>query len=109
MYKRVDADAVGDVYMAVMEPEASSKRSNKKDANASENDLTHRPFVLKIAPISARARRLQNEARIYKHLHDAGLSSIPSLLSYREGLKTDLRVLMLSDAGHPLGQRMDSD
>ncbi|KAF8906450.1 hypothetical protein CPB85DRAFT_1456625 [Mucidula mucida] len=87
--------AVGDVYMAVMEPEASSKRSNKKDANASENDLTHRPFVLKIAPISARARRLQNEARIYKHLHDAGLSSIPSLLSYREGLKTDLRVLII--------------
>ncbi|KAF9040179.1 hypothetical protein BDZ89DRAFT_1156707 [Hymenopellis radicata] len=43
------------------------------------------------------------------HLHDAGVSGIPSLLSFREALNTDLRVLMLSDAGRPLGQRMDSE
>ncbi len=115
-YKRVGAGAVGDVYQAVMEPasaaktvNASSKRSKKKVGKASEKDLTHRPFVLKIAPTSERARRLQHEVHIYKHLRDAGVSGIPTLLSYREGLNTDLRVLILSDAGRPLGQRMDSD
>ncbi|KAF9018786.1 hypothetical protein BDZ89DRAFT_1139761 [Hymenopellis radicata] len=98
-YKRLGAGAVGDVYQAVIEPDsisntpkASSKTSKKKVAKGSEKDLPHRPFVLKIAPTDARARRLQHEVRIYKHLHDA-----------------DLRVLMLSDAGRPLGQRMDSE
>ncbi|KAF9018792.1 hypothetical protein BDZ89DRAFT_337546 [Hymenopellis radicata] len=115
-YKRLGAGAVGDVYQAVIEPDsisntpkASSKTSKKKVAKGSEKDLPHRPFVLKIAPTDARARRLQHEVRIYKHLHDAGVSGIPSLLSFREALNIDLRVLMLSDAGRPLGQRMDSE
>ncbi|KAF9040205.1 hypothetical protein BDZ89DRAFT_1060621 [Hymenopellis radicata] len=112
-YKRLGSGAVGDVYQAIIDPgntpKASSKTSKKKVAKESEKDLPHRPFVLKIAPTDARARRLQHEVRIYKHLHDAGVSGIPSLLSFREALNTDLRVLMLSDAGRPLGQRMDSD
>ncbi|KAF9012785.1 hypothetical protein BDZ89DRAFT_1077365 [Hymenopellis radicata] len=115
-YKRLGAGAVGDVYQAVIEPDnisntpkASSKTSKKKAAKGSEKDLTHRPFVLKIAPTDARARRLQHEVCIYRHLHDAGVSGIPSLLSYREALNSDMRVLMLSDAGRPLGQRMDSE
>ncbi|KAF8871801.1 hypothetical protein CPB85DRAFT_1513370 [Mucidula mucida] len=111
-YKRVGAGAVGDVYKAVIEPDLPklmSKASKKMVGKTSENDFTHQPFVLKIAPTGARARRLQHEAHIYKHLQDAGVSGIPSLLSYRQGLHTDLRVLMLSDAGRPLGQRMDSD
>ncbi|KAF9012798.1 hypothetical protein BDZ89DRAFT_1077380, partial [Hymenopellis radicata] len=114
-YKRLGAGAVGDVYQAVIEPDnisntpkASSKTSEKKVAKESEKYLTHRPFVLKIAPTDARARRLQHENEII-HLHDAGVSGIPSLLSFREALNTELRVLMLSDAGRPLGQRMDSD
>ncbi|KAF9040185.1 hypothetical protein BDZ89DRAFT_1060594 [Hymenopellis radicata] len=115
-YKRLGAGAVGDMYQAVIEPgsisntpKASSKTSKKNVAKGSEKDLPHRPFILKIAPTDARARRLQHEVRIYKHLHDAGVSGIPSLLSYREALNADLRVLMLSDAGRPLGQRMDSE
>ncbi|KAF9018780.1 hypothetical protein BDZ89DRAFT_1139757 [Hymenopellis radicata] len=116
-YKRLGAGAVGDVYQAVIDPgntsntpKASSKTSKKKVAKESEKDLTHRPFVLKIAPTDARARRLQHEVHMYRHLHDAGVSGIPSLLSFREALNTDLRVLMLSDAGHPRptdGQRTE--
>ncbi|KAF9040219.1 hypothetical protein BDZ89DRAFT_1060638 [Hymenopellis radicata] len=84
-------------------------KGKAKGAKPSSDSLTHRPFILKVAPTDTRARRLQHEVQVYRHLHDAGVSGIPSVLSYREGVNADLRVLMLSDAGRSLGYRMDSD
>ncbi|KAF9040252.1 hypothetical protein BDZ89DRAFT_1110013 [Hymenopellis radicata] len=124
-YKRLGSGSVGDVYRAVIEPESSSRNTKgslteagrskgkagsvaKKAKDASE-ELAQRPFILKFAPTNARARRLEHEVAVYRHLRDAGVSGIPSLLSYREGVNADLRALMLSDAGRSLGYRMDRD
>ncbi len=120
-YKRLGSGSVGDVYRAVIEPESSPSESltkagrskgkgsvAKKSKDASEG-LAQLPFILKIAPTHARARRLEHEVEVYRHLRGAGVSGIPSLLSYREGVNADMRALLLSDAGHPLGRRMDSD
>ncbi|KAF9040223.1 hypothetical protein BDZ89DRAFT_1129141 [Hymenopellis radicata] len=121
-YKRLGSGSVGDVYRAVIEPESSSSdtkgsltkagRSKGKARSAAKDaseELAQRPFILKFAPTNARARRLEHEVGVYRHLRDAGVSGIPSLLSYREGVNADLRALMLSDAGRPLGHRMDRD
>ncbi|KAF8891165.1 hypothetical protein CPB85DRAFT_1441057 [Mucidula mucida] len=88
---------------------AGRSKGKAKPAKATSESLPHRPFILKVAPTDTRARRLQHEAQVYRHLHDKGVSGIPSVLSYREGVNADLRVLMLSDAGRSLGYRMDSD
>ncbi|KAF9040218.1 hypothetical protein BDZ89DRAFT_1156737 [Hymenopellis radicata] len=121
-YKRLGSGSVGDVYRAVIEPERSSSdtkgsltkagRSKGKAGSVAKDaseELAQRPFILKFAPTNARARRLEHEVGVYRHLRDAGVSGIPSLLSYREGVNADLRALMLSDAGRPLGYRMDRD
>ncbi|KAF9040267.1 hypothetical protein BDZ89DRAFT_1035190 [Hymenopellis radicata] len=125
-YKRLGSGSVGDVYRAVIEPESSSSDtkgsrltkagrskgkagSAAKKAREASEELAKRPFILKFAPTNARARRLEHEVGVYRHLRDAGVSGIPSLLSYREGVNADLRALMLSDAGRPLGHRMDRD
>ncbi|KAF8892859.1 hypothetical protein CPB85DRAFT_229749 [Mucidula mucida] len=123
-YKRLGSGSVGDVYRAVIEPESSpsdaygsltkagrskGKGSVAKKPKDPSEELAQRPFILKIAPTRARARRLEHEVEVYRHLRSAGVSGIPSLLSYREGVNADLRALLLSDAGHPLGRRMDSD
>ncbi|KAF8892863.1 hypothetical protein CPB85DRAFT_1566070 [Mucidula mucida] len=101
-YKRLGSGSVGDVYRAVIEPESSPSESltkagrskgkgsvAKKSKDASEG-LAQLPFILKIAPTHARARRLEHEVEVYRHLRGAGVSGIPN-------------------AGHPLGRRMDSD
>ncbi|KAF9040266.1 hypothetical protein BDZ89DRAFT_1060691 [Hymenopellis radicata] len=125
-YKQLGSGSVGDVYRAVIEPDSPPTEKTKgsstkagriskpaegkaKGAKPSSDSLTHRPFILKVAPTDTRAQRLQHEVQVYRHLHDAGVSGIPSVLSYREGVNADLRVLMLSDAGRSLGYRMDSD
>ncbi|KAF9022748.1 hypothetical protein BDZ89DRAFT_1163101 [Hymenopellis radicata] len=94
--KKLGAGAVGDVYRAIIEPTKSSTAD-------------YRPFVLKIASSKASVRRLRHEVRVYRHLLDAGVLGIPLLLGFRENAEADVCVLMLSDAGRPLGCRMDSN
>ncbi|KAF8901798.1 hypothetical protein CPB85DRAFT_1322794, partial [Mucidula mucida] len=72
-------------------------------------DHSHRPFILKVASKEGSIRRLKHELRVYRHLHDAGVAGIPSVLGFRENPDGELCVLMLSDAGLPLARRMDSN
>ncbi|KAF8871800.1 hypothetical protein CPB85DRAFT_1513369 [Mucidula mucida] len=124
VYKRLGAGSVGDVYRAVIDGDTQPQDSKTKAKRSSLtkrkgkskaldvpdlDDFLHRPFILKLALTGANARRLAHELQIYRHLEQAGVSGIPSLLGYRRGMDGDLRVLMLSDAGQPLGNRLDSE
>ncbi|KAF8876906.1 hypothetical protein CPB85DRAFT_1443724 [Mucidula mucida] len=124
VYKRLGAGSVGDVYRAVidgdMQPQDSKTKAKRSSLTKRKgkskaldvldlDDFLHRPFILKLALTGANARRLDHELQIYRHLEQAGVSGIPSLLGYRRGMDGDLRVLMISDAGQPLGNRLDSE
>ncbi len=87
----------------------SKGKSSAMDVPDSDGFL-HQPFILKLALTGANARRLDHELQVYRHLEQAGVSGIPSLLGYRRGsMDGDPRVLMISDAGQPLGNRLDSE
>ncbi|KAF9018406.1 hypothetical protein BDZ89DRAFT_1073919, partial [Hymenopellis radicata] len=81
--KPLGSGAVGDVYRVVIES-------------------APRPTL--VASKEASIRRLKHELRVYRHLHDAGVAGIPSVLGFRENPDANLCVLMLSDAGLPLGR-----
>ncbi|KAF8894271.1 hypothetical protein CPB85DRAFT_1440568 [Mucidula mucida] len=87
----------------------SKGKSSAMDVPDSDGFL-HQPFILKLALTGANARRLDHELQVYRHLEQAGVSGIPSLLGYRRGsMDGDPCVLMISDAGQPLGNRLDSE
>ncbi|KAF8868718.1 hypothetical protein CPB85DRAFT_900687, partial [Mucidula mucida] len=123
VYKRLGAGSVGDVYRAMIDgdtqpkdPQTNTKRSSLTKGKgksramvvSDSDDFLHRSFILKLALTGANARRLDHELQVYRHLEQAGVSGIPSLLEYRWG-DGGLRVLMISDAGQPLGNRLNSE
>ncbi|KAF8878711.1 hypothetical protein CPB85DRAFT_1259518, partial [Mucidula mucida] len=101
VYKRLGAGSVGDVYRAVIDGDTQPQDSKTKAKRSSLtkrkgkskaldvpdlDDFLHRPFILKLALTGANARRLAHELQIYRHLEQAGVSGIPSLLGYRRAL-----------------------
>ncbi|KAF8918543.1 hypothetical protein CPB85DRAFT_1430245 [Mucidula mucida] len=57
---------------------------------------------MKIAFTQDGVQRLRHEDRVYRHLQEAGVSGIPSLLGFLENPDASLCVLFLSDCGSHL-------
>ncbi|KAF8999577.1 hypothetical protein BDZ89DRAFT_1082706 [Hymenopellis radicata] len=95
--KRLGSGAIGDVYRAIIQPDGSSGTKN------------YCPFVMKLATTPPRVRRLRHEYRVYEHLSAAGVAGIPTVFGFRQTANASVCVLMLSNVGRPLGERMDAD
>lgn len=66
-------------------------------------------FIVKIADDFNKSQRLRHEYRVYRHLHDRGVTGIPFLLGFYENTDVNICSLLLSNVGRPLGELMDAD
>ncbi|KAF9023138.1 hypothetical protein BDZ89DRAFT_1070138 [Hymenopellis radicata] len=97
--KSLGAGAVGSVFRVTIDP----------DLCLEDPEAGYPSFILKVASGEESIRRLRHEVHIYRHLEKAGVSGIPSLLGVRENTAADVYAIMLSDAGNPIADRMDSE
>ncbi|KAF9023116.1 hypothetical protein BDZ89DRAFT_1070118 [Hymenopellis radicata] len=97
--KSLGAGAVGSVFRVTIDP----------DLCLEDPEAGYPSFILKVASGEENIRRLKHEVHIYRHLEKAGVSGIPSLLGVRENTAADVYAIMLSDAGFPIADRMDSE
>lgn len=88
LYAKLGAGAVGDTYAARVFGFPTS-------------------FVVKMAITERAVLRLKHEYKVYRHLHDAGVKGIPSLLGFHEDNGGSVCILSLSNVGRPLGERMN--
>ncbi|KAF9038305.1 hypothetical protein BDZ89DRAFT_1157159 [Hymenopellis radicata] len=95
--ERLGAGATGEALTALIQPDASS-RSPK-----------YSPLVFKMATDAERIERLIHESKIYTQLEAAGVEGIPRSLGIWQDSQRNICALILTNAGHPLGDRLDEE
>lgn len=86
--------ATGDVYRAVLGPNAKPPRG-----------LLGTALVIKMATTTKKLFRLRHEFNIYSHLNLSGVRGVPRIFGYYQDYLTESGALIMDDVGTPLARR----